>query len=150
MVVNKKQIIDLLLIIIWMIFVFFFSNQPADISSKQSGGITERIVKLLLKDNITQNQRDIIETVIRKCAHFVLYAIGGFLVLNYLNTTNLKEKYTIMFSIIFVLVYAITDEVHQLFVPGRSGEVRDVFIDTLGASVGTLIFLMVKKLFRRY
>ena len=148
MELNKKQIIYMLLIIIWMVIVFTFSNQPADVSSKQSGGITEKVVKVITKDKkkITQSQRDVIETIVRKCAHFVLYLIGGFLVANYLSTTKVQDKHIILYSIMFAMFYAITDEVHQLFVPGRSGELNDVLIDTAGSSVGTMIYWMIKKL----
>ena len=147
---NKKQVIYLVLIIIWMAVVFAFSNQPAEISSRTSGGITEKVVKVITKDNQTmsQNQRDTIETVIRKCAHFGLYAIGGFLTANFVSTTKAQDKYIIIYAIIFTFVYAVTDEVHQLFVPGRSGEIRDVLIDTAGASVGTVLFYIIRKIIR--
>lgn len=148
---NKKQVIYLVLIIIWMAVVFAFSNEPAEKSSKTSGGITEKVVQAITKDNknITQSQRDIIETVIRKCAHFGLYAIGGFLTVNFVSTTKVQGKYIILYAIAFTFMYAITDEVHQLFVPGRSGEIRDVIIDTAGASAGTMIFWMLRKIVRR-
>lgn len=151
MEVNKKQIIYALLIIIWMAIVFIFSNQPSDVSSKTSGSITEKVVQAITKDNkkITQSQRDTIETVIRKCAHFGLYLIGGILTTNFINTTKVQGKRIIIYAILFIFVYAITDEVHQLFVPGRSGEIRDVFIDTAGGSCGTLLFIISRKIVRR-
>lgn len=151
MVKNKKQILYFVLIIIWMIIVFTFSNEPAEISSKQSGGITERVVHAITKDNkrITQTQRDQIETIIRKCAHFVLYLIGGILTTNFIGTTKVQDKHIIIYAIAFCFAYAITDEVHQLFVPGRSGEIRDVIIDTAGAITGTMLFWMLRKIVRR-
>ena len=144
---NKKQIIYIILIVIWMTVVFTFSNQPAEISSKQSDGITEKVVKAITKNKkeIPQRERDTIETIIRKCAHFGLYVIGGFLMANYINTTKIQDKRIIIYSIAFTFMYAITDELHQLFVSGRSGEIRDVVIDTAGASFGTMMFWMLKK-----
>lgn len=151
MELNKKQIIYFLLIIIWMAIVFAFSNQPAYISSKASGGITDRVVKIITKDDkkMPKNQRDLIETVVRKCAHFGLYLIGGLLITNFFNTTRVKEKHIIIYSILFAVIYACTDELHQLFVNGRSGEIRDIIIDTLGASTGTLLFYFFKVCQRR-
>lgn len=151
MELNKKQIIYMLFIIIWMAVVFTFSNQPADVSSKASGGITEKVVHAITKDNekITQSQRDQIETIIRKCAHFALYLIGGMLTANFISTTKVQDRCIILYAIAFTFVYAITDEVHQLFVPGRSGEIRDVIIDTLGATTGTMLFWMLRKIVRR-
>ena len=151
MEVNKKQILYVFLIIIWMATVFAFSNQPAEKSSRTSGNITEKVVKVITKDNkkITQTEKDSIETIIRKCAHFVLYLIGGVLVINFIITTRVEGKYVIIYTILFTFVYAITDEVHQIFVPGRSGEIRDILIDTVGANCGTLLFLKFRKLLNR-
>ena len=151
MEVNKKQIIYMFLIIIWMIVVFTFSNEPAEKSSKVSGGITEKVVHVITKDNekVTQTQKDTIETIIRKCAHFVLYAIGGYLVANFVNTTKAQDRRILLYAILFTFTYAITDEVHQLFVPGRSGEIRDVIIDTAGGSCGAVLFWILRKIIRR-
>lgn len=148
---NYKCKIYGLLMIIWMLVVFIFSNQPAEKSSKVSGGITEKVVHIITNDNdkITQTQRDQIETIIRKCAHFVLYTIGGFLAVNYISTTKVQGKNIYIYAIIFTFVYAITDELHQLFVLGRSGEIRDVIIDTAGGSLGTMLFWMLRKIVRR-
>ena len=142
MEINKKQIFYIALIIIWMAVVFAFSNEPAEKSSKASGSITEKVVQAITKDNkkITQSQKDTIETVIRKCAHFTLYAIGGILIANFINTTGTSNKYLIIYSILFAFAYAISDEVHQLLVPGRSGEIKDIVIDTAGATCGVMIF----------
>lgn len=149
MELNKKQIIYFVLILIWMAVVFAFSNQSAEVSSKASGGITEKVVKLFINNNttISQSQRDSIETVIRKCAHFVLYLIGGFLTANFLSTTQIQDKHIVMYAILFTFCYAITDEMHQLFVSGRSGEIRDVILDTAGASVGTMMSNLVERFF---
>ena len=55
-------------------------------------------------------------------------------------------KKQIIYSILFTTLYACTDEIHQLFVEGRSGEIRDIIIDGLGATLGTMIFLLIKQL----
>ena len=151
MEINKKQIIYGALVIIWMVVVFMFSNQPAEKSSKQSGEITDKVVKAITKDSkeVTQSQKDTIETIVRKCAHFVLYLIGGFLMANFINTTKVQNMNIIIYAILFTLIYACTDEVHQYFVEGRSCELRDIFIDTAGGSIGTLTFWMFRKILRR-
>ncbi|MBB1503242.1 VanZ family protein, partial [Candidatus Saccharibacteria bacterium] len=55
-------------------------------------------------------------------------------------------KYSLFMSILLSFLYACTDEIHQIFVPGRSAQFRDVLIDTLGASFGTLIAYLIIKL----
>ena len=58
-------------------------------------------------------------------------------------------KYTLAMSILFSFLYACTDELHQIFVPGRSAQFRDVLIDTLGASFGIAITYLTIKLFAK-
>lgn len=142
-----KQIIYAVLIAIWMITVFCFSNQVAEKSSKTSGGITEQVVKIVIKKPTKRTPEiiDKVETIVRKMAHFLLYAVGGFLMAGLVNTTNVSNKKLIIYAIFFTTLYACTDEIHQIFVDGRSGEVRDVLIDGAGATLGTMTYLFCKR-----
>ena len=54
-----------------------------------------------------------------------------------------------IYTSVFCLVYAITDEIHQIFVPGRAGMVRDVIIDLFGAMIGAGVFLLIRYLCKR-
>ena len=58
-------------------------------------------------------------------------------------------KHPLVISIIFSFLYACTDEIHQIFVPGRSAQFRDVLIDTLGASFGATITYLTIKFFAK-
>lgn len=58
-------------------------------------------------------------------------------------------KYTLAMSILFSFLYACTDELHQIFVPGRSAQFRDILIDTLGASFGIAITYLTIKFFEK-
>lgn len=58
-------------------------------------------------------------------------------------------KYALAMSIFLSFLYACTDELHQIFVPGRSAQFRDILIDTLGASIGTIITYLIIKLFNK-
>jgi VanZ family protein len=60
-----------------------------------------------------------------------------------MNCFNINKKY-ILYSLLICLIYSISDEVHQIFVPGRSGEVFDVLIDTLGSFIGINILYKIK------
>lgn len=146
-----KKIISFALVIGWMAVVFAFSAQSADASSEASGGITKNVVKFLVKepDKMPTEQRDIVETVVRKTAHFLLYLVGGFLIANFMNTFNITNKNKLIFIILFVTIYACTDEIHQYFVDGRSCEFRDVIIDSLGGCTGTGLFLCMKKMMKK-
>jgi VanZ family protein len=137
---KKKRIITLILIIAWMLLVYFLSNQVAEDSANLSQGFLKTILKLL---NLKGETLFITEHVIRKLAHLALYTLGGILIYTHVKTYNLEENSKVMISQIIGMTYAITDEIHQAFVPGRSGEVRDVLIDSLGIAIGMLIIAII-------
>lgn len=126
---NKRNVVYWLLLIIWMCVIFIMSNQPASISDSQSGVV----IKLLSSIGIDMNSifGQLANFVIRKCAHFMEYMILSLLIFNVVSLYFNMDK-VIIITIILVFVYACTDEIHQLFVPGREGAIRDVAIDTLG------------------
>ncbi len=141
----KKRIIYTLLIL-WMSLIFFFSNQPAIASDKVSGGVIEKIVniiEIISNHKFNDNELEIIFKYlifpIRKLAHFILYFILGILFYNIIRLYSIDNRKTLIISLLFCIIYACSDEIHQLFISGRSGELRDVFIDTLGSLLGILI-----------
>lgn len=148
---NKKktiiQIIDIVLILMWMATVFCFSNQNGTKSSGTSRTVTEIIVQPILGKDEKKNETIIKDTekVIRKLAHYTIYTVGGMLIINFANTTEKARKKQILYSIMFGLTYAITDEIHQYFISNRSARIFDVSIDTLGIITGILIYSVIKK-----
>ena len=84
--------------------------------------------------------------IIRKNAHFFAYLILGILVINALKSNGLKGSKSILIALAICILYAISDEVHQLFIPGRAGQVRDVIIDSAGAIVGINGYIVFGKL----
>lgn len=147
---KKKIIITSILIILWMIAVFYLSNQKAEESSQLSGGITLTILKILnLTEKQTVEQQLILGNIIRKLAHFLLYTFGGILIMLHINCYPINKHKKILLSWIIGTFYAITDEIHQLFVLGRSGEIRDVCIDSFGVITGIIILLLVLKIIEK-
>lgn len=140
----------------WMIVIFLFSSRNADDSTTQSNFISDIILSILNKDykdmNAAEQLRLIkkIEFAVRKSAHFCIYAVLG--ALSHFSfrfsVRNLKKTY--FFSLLVCFLYACTDEIHQLFIPGRSGQFRDVMIDFSGALLSSaLIFtagFIIKKI----
>ena len=112
-----------------------FSNQKADDSSKTSNTFIKSTIGTVFNIKNQDKLNQFIKPV-RKCAHFFLYLVLGILVIICFDDVNKK---TILISIGICLLYSISDEIHQLFVEGRSGEVLDVLIDTTGSSLGVLI-----------
>lgn len=139
--------LKLSLVIIWMIIIFNFSNQPATDSSKLSDGLILKSVRIIEKvlDKKFDDEEILNNFVkpVRKLAHFTIYLLLGILVLNYINEFNLNKYVLISFIICFI--YAISDELHQLFIPGRSCEIFDVCIDSLGSFIGINIFKKINR-----
>ena len=140
-----KKVLLWCLVIIWMILIFAFSAQPASDSDALSGGIAEKIVQFILNMQKTPVfsviDADIVENFvihanhyIRKTAHFMIYAVLGVLVYGLMAAYNIKKRKTIMFSVVVCLLYAVSDEIHQIFVPGRAGRIGDVLIDFCGSA----------------
>ncbi len=142
---KKKTIISWILVGILMFIIFYFSNQASCVSSGTSSGITRRLFDLFNLDEYLVF--DTFHGLIRKIAHFCIYFVLGILVYNALFNT-LKKYYIelLLYSILIVMLYAFSDEVHQLFIVGRSGEFRDVLIDTSGGSIGSLIYYFYLKI----
>lgn len=146
-----KQSIYLILIIIWMLTVFMFSNQNGGTSQGISRKVTTTIVRIVTQNqNLTDEQTNkIVENtdyLVRKLAHFSIYAVGGILIYNYINTFNIENKKKIIISISIGVIYAIFDELHQYFIAGRSARILDVCIDSLGVITGTILIKFTKKL----
>ena len=120
-----KKIIFALLLILWMITVFMFSAQPSDESSDTSGNTIRAIINLIpsirqMEEADREQIVDNLQPYARKLAHFTIYTIGG--IIAYLNANQyyLGEDQKALLIIILGSLYSITDESHQMFVPGRS------------------------------
>ena len=134
-----KKTINVLFVLIWMIIIFIMSSFDSSESSNQSNFIVNIISNIFNIDNINA-----LSLIIRKLAHFSEYFILGILVYN--STQNYK-KY-IWLPIIICISYAISDEIHQIFVPGREGRVLDITIDSIGATIGIYSLQVYKKLLK--
>lgn len=121
-----------------MTLIFLLSNEPASESSRRSGRVVD-----LLGDYVSTGGEDISTFLVRKSAHIFMFFVLGILLYVLMRSFTVSPKKQVMFSIVFAFCYAVFDEIHQTFVPGRSGEARDVLIDTLGASVGVLVSYFV-------
>lgn len=141
------KILKIILIVVWMAIVFSFSSQGGTKSGNTSRKVTVAVVQVISDKPIEENEQLIekVDKVIRKLAHYTIYSIGGFFIMNYAYAIDRKPKEKILYSILFGAGYAVTDELHQFFVAGRSARIFDVGIDTLGVATGILIYLIIRK-----
>ncbi len=141
---KSKGIIAFLLLFFWMSVIFIMSAQPADKSSQMSGGIVSKLIAALFNEYDVQEQmviKGVLTVIVRKTAHFLEYFILGLLAFCSISTFK-NYNYKKITCIFFGVAYAIGDEVHQYFVPGRACRLIDVLIDTAGV-VTSMIFIFV-------
>lgn len=126
-----------LFVLTWMAVIFSFSAQQGSDSGALSGSIVGSI--LTLWNSLFPSQpleKDLLHFLIRKGAHFTVYLILGLLVLNALYKSEIANKKAYLLTILICFLYAISDEVHQAFVPNRGPSFGDVLLDTTGSAFG--------------
>lgn len=141
-----KKLILWILVVSCMGTIFFFSSQEASESRKVSSGLIKTFVRALdFNNKLNENQIDTISEnltfIVRKGAHFSIYAVLCIFLALLVKEYGIFGKWRFILSVLVCFLYACSDEFHQIFVSGRSGEIRDVIIDTCGAITGFLILL---------
>ena len=138
---SNNRIIWLILTLLQMGFIFIMSSRDGSHSSSDSFGVTNWLCSIFVsgwKDLSAFDQSQIIESVhglIRMGGHFTEFAVLG--VLLFLCMRGIKHA--VLTPWIVGTIYAISDEIHQYFVPGRACEIEDVLIDSFGVIFGVLI-----------
>ena len=144
------------LLVFQMLFIFTMSSFGHTSSDAQSNLFVDFIAQNFphVRHGLENNLISLSTLIffVRKTAHFAEYAILGslfFLNLKSWQKSKSSTSMNILLSLIFSFLYACTDELHQIFVPGRSAQFRDILIDTLGASFGATITYLTIKLFAK-
>ena len=135
------------------IMIFFFSSDTGEESGSKSSRVTRLFLSLFVEDfkNLSEEEQELLigeySFFVRKIAHFSEYAALSFFVYGSFYTSNspLRNNRRIMIFIPWIMatLYAITDEIHQIFVAGRGPSVVDVMIDSLGAFFGAIAFCVI-------
>lgn len=148
--IKKRSIIYWLPSALWMVLIFILSSQPAASSNYLSEGVTKLIIEFLgrilpidIEISTAHAYVSQLNHVVRKLAHFFAYMILGILVSSGFKMSGSKKVFLFPFAI--CVIYAFSDELHQLFVPGRGCQLKDIIIDSAGSLSG--IFL-AKEYFR--
>lgn len=143
-----KRILFSIILILACYIIFNFSAQSGEASGSLSKQITEYVVEIISKIknmdiDLKLKYIEALHPIIRKLAHFSIYFIVGFSAMGLMCTFNMKNIYKFITSISIGLVYAISDEIHQSFIPGRGPAVFDVFIDFLGVLTGVFVLMIL-------
>ena len=132
-----KKIIKIILLILWLIFIFYMSNQTGSASNKYSDVFVNSSSKIFNIDLHT------LTVIIRKTAHILEYLV--LFILIYINIKECKIKRVYSLSILLSVLCSILDEIHQLFIFERSGSVLDVFIDLIGILFGYILIKLINR-----
>lgn len=142
------RVTSVILLVVWMGFIFYLSAQPAEASSEISGGVIEVIAEKFYPhfESLSEVQKaEVIASFqfeVRKSAHVCGFAVLGFFAfISFITYTKIKMFLRLLLSVVLSLAYAVGDEFHQRFVPGRSCELRDVLLDTAGILIAVLLTL---------
>ena len=150
----KKIILLWSMVIIWMGVIFYLSSMDTGESNGKSREVITKVVDTTVdishaKGDVSPKSKekmvDKLNKPLRKCAHASVYFILAILILNALLSCNNKHLLVALLTIFLCFIYACTDEYHQTFVSGRTGQFSDVLIDTMGSVVACLVYYGIKK-----
>ena len=147
--------VKIALLLLWMITIFIFSNDTGSVSTEKSDnaiGTMANIISTIFQHHLSDEEIDTIinqsYVIVRKTAHVFEYVILSLLIIWMLKDYSFFYQHLFWWTLLFSLIYAISDEIHQCFIPERSGNVIDVFIDLLGVLIGMVIFRIIKLFFK--
>lgn len=133
----KKNHMNWILVIGWMILIFLFSSQAGEVSNENNKFVI--YVFNLIGLDLNSMLGTLSDFIVRKAAHFTEYFILYVLLYRAINTKKNADIKNFLWTIIIVFLYACSDEFHQAFVPGRGPAFRDVLVDTCGGLTAFLI-----------
>ena len=132
-------IISLIIVLSLFILIFYLSHQNAEESTETSGWFTN-LLNFIFPFELTEN-------FVRTMAHFSEFACLSFFMNNLF--VSKKEKLMPVISCILSFAYAIIDEIHQIFVPGRACQFSDMMVDLAGIISGFIVYAVIYTLVRK-
>lgn len=141
--------ISVILMVICMIMIFFFSSQNMVDTNILSHKVTFRLAEIVFSNfdaqtaEIQNFMTDQLNLFVRKMAHFLLFFVLGFAssAAAYIFGKNYRRSFLSGFAV--SLIYGTLDELHQCYVPGRTPLVRDAVIDAFGGIFGAVFFFAI-------
>lgn len=138
-----KLALSWLAVLLFMLVIYFLSAQPAGVSNTYSKGIiaflVENTLKLAGKAVAEQDMLRLvykINSAAREYMHGVVFFVLGMLVHNAMRQSGARGVKAVAATLAVCMLFGITDEIHQIFVPGRAFEVSDLVMDTAGSALG--------------
>ena len=138
------KIIFIILFLTWCIVIFLLSHQQGNDSGSSSLQIIEYIINNILSLELDLDKLEYINSIFRTFMHGFVYFVLSFLMLINCSFFKINNKYFI--TIIFTLIYSITDEIHQHFIPGRFCDINDIIVDQIGNISAVIVFAIIQKI----
>lgn len=132
--------ISLIIVLSLLVLIFYLSHQSGEDSGETSGWFTSFINFLL--------PFEVKEEIVRTLAHFSEFACLSFFMNNLF--VSYKLKLCPVISVLLSFLYAITDEIHQIFVPERACQLSDMAVDLLGIISGMAVFCLIYLIFTKF
>ncbi|MDE6882382.1 MAG: VanZ family protein [Lachnospiraceae bacterium] len=155
---NRKEILKLrmtsnvagILAVLWMAVIFGFSAQPKEESGMVSEEVSERLLNvtgwffhLNIDEERVHEAARALERYVRKGAHMTEFAVLAVLLYLWIGRWRMSRLRQYGIAVMLAILYAGSDEFHQLFVEGRAGLVSDVVVDGTGAVLGLALFILL-------
>lgn len=134
-----------------MLAIFCFSAQGGDASQRLSDGFLSSLIGRLLDALLPRLTEKGMDFDIRKYAHMVEFCVLGVCSFLYLSERRrwARDLHAALLALGFSLLYAGTDELHQLFVPDRACRFADVLVDGVGILAGVTLARLIQYLHER-
>ena len=152
---QRKIIVIRILFALLLLGTFFSIFQFSAQEGEASSGLSKKIVRGIIDNFVTTKDLPEAEklilienwnSIVRKLAHFSIYALVGIWTMALIHTYELSERKKWIGSLGVGILYAVLDEFHQSFIPDRAASIIDVGIDTLGVITGILIVFVIIKI----
>ena len=141
-----------------MALIFMLSAQKNNDSQMLSHAISDRVESVIesrsvqvfdtekAKEDYIKKLKDKTNTAVRKNAHAFLFALFGLFAFLVFRQERRSEYSAAINTLFFGMIYAMSDELHQALVEGRSGQMQDVCVDVFGiALILMLIYFIGRK-----
>ena len=146
--VTAGRVIFTLALIGCIAFIFSNSMKIASVSTVSSGRVLALLRAVLCRLGHPALAQRLTDHIVRKLAHFCEYMLEGFLLMLYMRVYTRQYVWHISVPMLGGVLTALTDETIQIFSPGRSSQVTDVWLDSAGVLAGILTALVLMGLCR--
>lgn len=151
---NIKKLIFRLLVVSMMFMILSFSSDTATVSKSKSMMIVEKIkpiVKVIADElEVKPISTSRLDHYVRKAAHMFNYFVLTIVCFLAFRAVIPKFWVSVFLTWLLATCFSMIDEYYQTFIPGRGGQVRDVFIDSIGIIIALVIICIIRSIRNKY